>query len=458
MSRYKAIENHIKNDIESGSLGPGRKVPSIRSYADKFGVCNATVIHAFKNLENEHILYSVSKSGYYVVVPKEADSLCADSNAADFSTATPGSELLPYPDFKSCINQAIDFYRESLFTYSDQQGFEGLRKTLAKYFQQNQIFTGKDNIVITSGSYQGLYLLAGMPFPNGNTDILVEQPTLNCFLRILNKEKIRAVGIERSSGGIDLDRFESIIKGGNIKFFYTMPRFQNPTGFSYSALQKKEIARLAEKYNVYIVEDDFLADLEPDTKSDPIFAYGSAANIIYLRSFSKTLLPGIRIGAVVLPKLLINEFLKQKRILDIGNYTMNQAALQLYINCGMLDRHNRDVKKLYMEKMGVMKRVWDSIEDKDVTLHIPVTGFFAWLEVPDYLSSTRLAFELKNHGIYAAETEGMYLPCFYTDQHLRLSVCRVDRSTIEQKLPVIAQCAKKIGRMPGNAPASEYIF
>ena len=448
MNQYNLIKQYISNEIGSGNFKPGCKLPSIRSLAEKFNVCNTTVIHAYKDLEYEHILYSIPKSGYYVVKPEETDNLLLDQQVADFASASPGSELLPYIEYKHCLNQAIDFYKESLFTYSDQQGFEGLRDSLTRYFQHDQIFTSKENIVITSGTYQGLQLLAGMPFPNGNANILVEQPTYYGFLRILNLRSIKAIGIERNHDGIDLNKFESILRSGNIKFFYMMSRFQNPTGFSYTAMQKKDIVYLAAKYNVYIVEDDYLGDLEINSKNDPIFADGSLTNTVYLRSFSKTFLPGIRIGAVILPKLLMTDFMKHKRYSDVGNNTMIQAALQIFIKAGMLDKHRKAIKRLYREKMECLKQTWSSIADNHIELSIPETGFFAYMKLPDNTSSTTVLRELMNHNIYLKSTEEMFLPCFYSDNTLCLSICRVDEETINNTIYLIAQCVKKAMNMP----------
>ena len=124
---------------------------------------------------------------------------------------------------------------------------------------------------------------------------------------------ITTIGIERTWEGIDLEELERIFSSGNIKFFYTIPRFHNPLGTCYSNDQKKQILYLAQKYNVYIVEDDYLADMELDSKSDPIYAFDTTSKVIYIRSFSKTLMPGLRLGVAVLPQLLVTTFNEFKK-------------------------------------------------------------------------------------------------------------------------------------------------
>jgi len=114
-----------------------------------------------------------------------------------------------------------------------------------------------------------------MQFPQGATKVLVEQPTYTLMLRILENAKIPFLGIRRTQHGIDLEQLEKLFSRGDIKFFYTMPRYQNPTGFCYSNSQKLEIISLTEKYGVYIVEYDYLADLEVDQKVETMHTLGN---------------------------------------------------------------------------------------------------------------------------------------------------------------------------------------
>ena len=184
-----------------------------------------------------------------------------------------------------------------------------------------------------------------------------------------------------------------------------MPRFQNPTRFTYDREKKESILKLAAKYNVYIVEDDYLADLETNTRNDSLFAMSQASNIIYLRSFSKSLLPGIRVASVILPDLLVNDFVKHKMLCDIGNSTMNQAALQLFISSGMFEKHSKCIRKEYESKMDEMKLYTEAASRLGLTFSVPHTGFFSYLEFPKNVSSNKLAGLLKSNNIHLARTE-----------------------------------------------------
>ncbi len=443
-NRYDVVKTYIKEQIETSKIKPGSKLPSIRELAEKWSVCNSTIISAYRKLEQENIIYAVPKSGYYAMKPQNTDISPLCPQVTDLSRAVPAYDLLPYMQFKDCLNQAIDSFKESLFTYSDPQGLEGLRNTLTKHYSQEQIFTSESNMIITAGAYQALFILTKMPFPNGNCNILVEQPTYSGMLRILDIENSNTIGIERNANGIDLEKLETIFRSGSVKFFYLIPRFQNPTGFSYTKEQKLNIISLAAKYNIYIVEDDYLADLETDTKNDSLFAMSQFSNVIYIRSFSKSFLPGIRIASVILPQLLVNDFLKYKKLYDIGNSTLNQAALQLFINSGMLEKHCKSIRREYESRMTEMKKSVEAASKLGFKLSLSNTGFFGYLELPKNVSSNKLAELLKSNNIYVARTKDMFIPCFFKDNSLRISVCSLDKNTINQSMLSTFQCIEKV--------------
>lgn len=457
-NRYDAVKEYIVEQMNASKIKPGIKLPSVRELAKQCQVCNSTAVNAYRKLEQENLIYSVPKSGYYAMKPKSLDIAPINSSIIDLSKTTPSRDLLPFAKFRNCMNQAIDSYQESLFTYSNPQGFEGLRITLTKYFRQEQIFLSEDNMVITSGAYQALLVLAKMPFPNGNSNILVEQPTYSGMLRLMNLENIHTIGIERDQNGIDLNQLETIFRSGNVKFFYLMPRFQNPTGFSYTKEQKRNILALAAKYNVYLVEDDYLADLETDSKNDSLFSMSQIPNVIYIRSFSKVLLPGIRVASVSLPGLLVNDFLTYKKLCDIGNSTLNQAALELFIKSGLFDMHCKDIRIEYESRMKETKSSIETAALLGLELSVPHTGFFSYLTLPKELSSNRLAELLGSNHISVAKTQDMFLPCFYKDNSLRIGLSNLPKKAVSHSLQLTFQCIEKVMHLAKKSLPHEDIY
>ncbi|RJG18968.1 PLP-dependent aminotransferase family protein [Paenibacillus thiaminolyticus] len=195
---------------------------------------------------------------------------------------------------------------------------------------------------------QALALLNAMPLPNGKTKVVVEQPGYHLFLAHLKLHNTPALGVERTARGVNLARLEALFKREDVRYFYTMPRFHNPLGTSLSNADKQRIVELANRYDVYIIEDDYLADFEQDAGQMPMYYDDTNQRVIYLKSYSKIMLPGLRVGVAVLPDALVGAFQQHKRTTDFDSSMISQAALELYITSGMFQRHRDEVRESYI--------------------------------------------------------------------------------------------------------------
>jgi DNA-binding transcriptional MocR family regulator len=347
---------------------------------------------------------------------------------------------MPYLEFQHCINQAIEHYKEELFTYSDQQGSYSLRVQLVKHLQNLQVFTQAERLVVVSGSQQALHLLVSMPFPNGKNNILIEQPTYFGFIESLTLHQATAFGIELSMKGIDLDRLEYIFRNNDIKFFYIIPRFHNPLGHCYTNFEKEKIVELAEKYDVYIVEDDFLGDLDPDAKSDPLFSFNPSGRVIYIKSFSKIFLPGLRIAAVVLPSLMNSNFLRYKFSSDFNSSALSQGALEIYLKSGMFTSHLKKIKEVYHTKMQTLVEACDSLLPAHTHFSKPTSGFYLSISLPEHVTAKQIVHMLNEQHIYVDDASRFFLPEYKRDTLLRLSISQVNTNTIKRGIEQLAQC------------------
>jgi DNA-binding transcriptional MocR family regulator len=346
---------------------------------------------------------------------------------------------LPYKDFQHCINIAIDRYKENLFSYGDAQGLKSLIETLCKQFRNYQIFTKEEKIFLTSGSQQALSILSSMNFPNGKNNVLIEQPTYHGIIEALRIKNVRTLGIERSFTGMDFNELERIFRNGNIKFFYTIPRFSNPMGLSYTKQEKVSILKLAKKYDVYIIEDDYLADLATDAKEDSMFSMDEDNRVIYIKSFSKILLPGLRIGAVVLPKLLIKTFGEYKKWADLSTPVLSQGALEIYINSGMFEIHKRKMTELYSRRMDMLGKTLEGTAGKDIVYNKPSSGIFSGFIINKKVESSKLIKDLLEKNIVLQDCSKLFLKEFYDESIFRISVSRADEAMIKEGIPKIME-------------------
>jgi DNA-binding transcriptional MocR family regulator len=442
LSKYADILADLELRIASGEFAAGRKLPSVREAAGLYGCSVNTVVRAYAELERRHAVYSVPRSGHYVV-DSPARRNRAEDGLIDLSASTPDPELFPLRDFRHCLDQALGTWQCELFTCADERGFEPLRQALVAHLAGDQVFANAERIRIVPGVNRALELLAKMPFPNGHEAVLVEQPSYDLFLRYLEAENIPVRTIARAPEGIDLDELERHFRQGGIKFFYTMARHHSPLGTSLAAEERKAIARLAGRYGVYVVEDDYLADLGDARGLDPIRAYDRDARILYLKSFSKMVFPGLRLGAAVLPEELLEPFDRARRYGDTPLLT--QAALEVYMRSGMYDRHRRAIRERYAERMRAMLDAlgrhgageWIGAPDARRGLYVP-------LMLPRTVNLERLAGRLAARGVRVVSGKTGYLRSYRERvKFLRLSVARADPGRIGEGVRRIMEEARR---------------
>ncbi|WP_259618788.1 aminotransferase-like domain-containing protein [Paenibacillus doosanensis] len=442
---YAEVMKHIERQIDSGELKPGKRLPSIRSLAKRFECSVNTIIKAYSELEKKHIIYSVSKSGYYVVERVPSGYLgSTDAGIIDFLSAGPDKKAMPYRDYQHCINQAIEVYKEEMFTYSEIQGLYSLREELARHLRELQVFTVPDRICVVSGSQQALHLFIALPFPNGKRNICVEQPTHMSMVESIKFQQATAYGIEITSNGLDMERLEHLFKCNDIKFFYTVSRFHNPTGYSYSNMEKRKMVELAQKYDVYIIEDDYLGDLDSDTRQDPMFAYDPSGRVIYTKSFSKVMLPGLRLGLAVIPEPMRNSFLNAKFASDLHSPVLTQGALEIYLKSGMFKAHIERMRSIYRRKAALLQKAYLETLPRDVVYSGSLSGFYSTIRLPSPLKAKTFIEHLKKENVHVADAKSMYLPELEQDSVIRLSVSQVEEERIGIGVQKIAHVMKEL--------------
>jgi len=442
MKKYSEILADIEQKRAEGELRPGQKLPSVRQAADMYGCSINTVTRAYAELEKRHAIYSIPQSGYYIVEDEEEEA-GIDDGVIDFASSSPDLNVFPYRDFQHCLNKAIDTYKYHLFTYGNPKGLDALRETLVKHLADDQVFAKAKQIAVTSGIQQALQTLARMPFPNSRTAVLVEQPSYNLYLKFLEAEGLPVKSIVRTADGIDLQLLEEIFRGGDIKCFYTMSRHHNPLGTSYGVREKKTIARLAAKYDVYVVEDDYMADLGDRRGFDPIFAYDQSGHVVYLKSFSKIIFPGLRIGAVVLPEPLLDRFhtYNGQNVAAL----LSQAALDIYIKNGMYEKHREKIFRQYESRIEILHDAVKTYNDAGLLEVADVrSGVYTQFKVPQAVNLERVVDRLKERGVLVQSGKQFYLSDYLQrEKFLRISISRARPEQIHEGVKAIIEEVKR---------------
>ena len=340
-SKYEQVVHYLKNEIESGRFATGSRLPSIRRLSQDFHCSKDTIQRALMELRYEKYIYSKPQSGYYVLEQQNSHE--------DLIISVNDEHVAAYDDFRLCVNESLIGRENYLYNYyENQEGLEELRKSVQTLLFDQAIYSKADQLVMTSGTQQALFILSQIDFPGRAQEILVEQPTYHRMNQLLLAQNLPYQTIERRVDGIDLKELEEQFKSGKIKFFYTIPRFHYPLGHSYSEEEKLSILDLAAKYQIYIVEDDYLGDLDP--KMGQTFHYlGQNDLVIYIKSFSTSIFPALRITALILPNAIKDAFVAYKNILDYDNNLIMQKALSLYIDSQLFEK-NRLARLVLQEK------------------------------------------------------------------------------------------------------------
>jgi len=329
-SKYQAVVSFLKKGIESGKFPTGSRLPSIRQLSQDFSCSKDTIQRALLELRHEQYLYAKPQSGYYVL---------EQGQHQDLEIEVTDEHASAYDDFRLCVNETLIGRENYLFNYYDnQEGLEELRQSVHQLLFNQALYCKPDQLVLTSGTQQALFILSQINFPSEGEEILVEQPTYHRMNRLLVAQGLTYQTIERRIDGIDLEELEEQFKSGKIKFFYTIPRFHYPLGHSYSDQEKRAILDLANQYGVYIVEDDYLGDLDP-RKGQTFHYLDTEDRVIYIKSFSTSLFPALRITALILPNALKEAFVSYKNILDYDSNLIMQKALSLYIDSQLFEKN-----------------------------------------------------------------------------------------------------------------------
>lgn len=203
-SKYQCIIDQISQDIKSGKLSKGQKIPSVRQLAEYYRCSKDTAQKALMELKYQKYIYAVPKSGYYVLENSLEDQ-------QDIELTVRDDHYQIYEDFRLCLNETLIGRENYLFNYSSQQeGLEDLRQSVQQLLLDSAIYTSADGLVLTSGTQQALYILSQIAFPNKKYEILVEQPTYHRINDLLTAQQLPYQTIERTPEGIDLEELERI--------------------------------------------------------------------------------------------------------------------------------------------------------------------------------------------------------------------------------------------------------
>ena len=451
---YVQLYNNIKKKIENEQLKEGEKLPSIRSLAKELNVNNITVVNAYKLLEKEGYIFSVKGSGTYVSYKNYNEGQYLDDNrdiqlmaegvlpiskdSINFASVSPTPELFPIEEFKHSLIVVLDWDKGKAFVYPEINGYEPFRRSISTFLNKNyNMDVDKDQVIVISGGQQGIDIIAKILISPGDY-IFVENPTYSAAIASFKSRGAKIIGIPILEDGIDIEVLNKYIKKYRPKFLYMMTNYQSPTTYSYSEEKKKELISLSEKYNFYIIEDDFLTDLNYDNKKRlPLKSLDKLDKVIYIKSFSKIFMPGLRIGFMTVPKDLFASIIRAKHTADISSSGFLQRAFDLYLKKGYWEKHIESIKKVYADKYNTMVKELRKLNKYNISFHEPKGGLSLWIRLPEEIDAISLYNECVKNNVAIVPGKIFFVDENSYSNYLRISFSAVSNEEIIRGINII---------------------
>lgn len=467
---YQQIARQLAEQIETGKIAPESKLPSIRMLANKLQVNTVTVVKAYQELKQAGLAASRGGSGTYVVARVGLNESATHEHlsltlldqgqveipagAVNFASATPDSDLLPVATVQRLINQVIERDAGDAFAYEDSRGYPPLREAVARALRELGINTAADNIQVISGAQQGIDIVAKSLINPGDT-VLVEEPTYPGALAAFRSRGARIISVPLNQNGPDLDALEQILTTVRPRFFYLMPAFQNPTGIVYNKEAKKGLLQLAARFRLTVLEDDYLRELSfNEVDLTPLAALAPPeVPVIYLKSFSKVLLPGLRLAFLAVPPAMAQEVLTAKHASDIFTSGLFQRVFELLMREGVWEQQLAKVRRLYKKRHRALSTALRQQLPSAIDFNPPPGGLNFWLRLPAGHNAFDLYREALQEGVVIAPGSA-FTATGGPSPYFRLTYASCSPEEIERGVTLLSTAVR---RLLGELPRPDYM-
>ena len=322
-----------------------------------------------------------------------------DPDLISFAPGYPDPVTFAWMDFREIASELLDRHEATALQYGPTRGLPNLIDAVVHISGTRGIRTAPEEVLITTGSQQGLDLLGRILVDPGDV-VLVELPAYTGAIAAFRNAGAALVGVRQEEDGVDLDDLDSALQrerlaGRRVKFLYLVPNFQNPTGLLIGQAKRQRLLEWANQRDVLIVEDDpygslYFEDSATAADTRPIKASDGDGRVIYLSSFSKTLAPGFRVAWIVAGEALIAKLDIAKQTQDLFTGALDQRTVFEAWKRGVLDRQVPKLRAHYQNKRNAMERALKAGLGDLVSWPAPRGGFFLWVALPRHISADEL--------------------------------------------------------------------
>lgn len=464
MPLYQHVAADIAQRIADGVYPPGARLPGVRSVARQRGVSVATVVAAYRALEDAGRIEARARSGFYVRPPRALQALSPapaavaapprlvsgqdmamalikaanDPAIVQLGAAVPDADFLPTQAVAQALARAARMHRARAASYMMPPGAPELRRPIARRMREHGGRVADDDIVVTTGCQEALSLALRATTQPGDV-VAVESPAFYGLLHVLESLGLEALEIPaHPDTGLALDALAFALERWPVKACVVVPHFSNPLGFCMTDAAKRALVELLGRHGVPLIEDDVYGDLGFDARRpSPCIALAPEADILYCSAFSKTLAPGLRVGWVAASGARRERIEYLKYVSSIASPSAPQLAVAELLESGRYERYLREARPRYAAAVARMSDAVLRHFPEGTRASQPAGGFVLWVELPGQVDSFALAQRALARGISVAPG-----PLFSASgkfaNFIRLSCARVWDDRLERALAALA--------------------
>lgn len=418
---YRQIVSQVAERVRSGAFPPGFRLPPTRELARALRVHRNTVVRAFEELVAAGVVTSHVGSGTFVAEQPRSSSaasaavdaprlpwesllsrsaradalrrfdrlarslapgaLAAARDVVDLQRMQPPMDLMPVATFRRCVDHVLRVHGGRVLGYAPREGLPRLRRVIAEHLADAGVPARADDVLVTTGSQQAIDLVVRALVDPGDA-FLVEAATYPGTLNLLAAAGAQAIGVPADDEGPDLE-FLRRLPRGRVKGFYLMPSCHNPTGARISAARRQALLAWSRQAGVPLVEDDYGRGLSlEEGAGGPPALRALDSEVVYVGTFSKKLIPALRVGFVVCPPGLAERLVPLKHAMDLSSSLLLQHALAEFLERGYLRAHLRRTLPEYRRRLDALDEGLRAHLPPEVTWRRPAQGVALWLSLP----------------------------------------------------------------------------
>ena len=362
----------------------------------------------------------------------------------NFASGLPARELFPIKEMMEVDKKIFETDGMSAVQYSSSDGYDPLRAQIAKRMKTSfGVDCEAKDLIITTGSQQALSIM-GQIFVEKGDAVLVESPTYLGALNALECQMPTFVEVPTDEDGMIPEELEKILEErDDIKMIYVIPDFQNPTGVSWSTERRQALVDLSAKYDIPVLEDAPYAELRFDGENRPsLKSLDKTGNIIFMGSFSKIMMPGLRVGWLVANPEILGYASAVKSRVDLQSSTFSQYQVSYFIDMFDLDAHVAEIKKLYRSRRDVICEAIKEYFPEGTTATHPEGGLFVWATLPEQIDTEALVPEMIEKNVAYVQGTPFYPNGGHKNQ-CRLNFSSMPEERIREGIKILGDAFKE---------------